>query len=131
MTTNFENVAAKADEISSKYGTRDPLSIMGKESCVLVLTFEEMSSRTNVERQSILDMIGSGNQDAMSTVFIDEGKLRYIVAYNKKLPEDVIKKALARELGHIVLKHDGSRPESIRNEEARYFAECLMKGCNG
>lgn len=131
MTTNFENVIARADDILSKYGTNDPLEILNKAPSVLVVSFEEMSSMANVKRQEVLDMIGAENQDAMSTVFIDDGNLRYIVAYNRKLSENTIRYALARELGHIALGHDGSRPESVRNEEAKYFADCLLKGCNG
>ena len=34
--------------------------------------------------------------------------------------------SLARELGHIILCHDGSLPEDVRNEEAKAFANHLL-----
>lgn len=104
----------------------DPLPILKLTPGVLVLTFEEMSSRTNVERETILNMVGCENQDAITTVFIEEGELRYIVAYNRLLSSRIVDRALARELGHIVLGHDGSKPEEIRNEEAKCFAHHLL-----
>ena len=38
----------------------------------------------------------------------------------------MLQRALARELGHIVLGHDGSRPEDVRTEEALVFARHLL-----
>ena len=35
-------------------------------------------------------------------------------------------RALARELGNVVLEHDGTLPEEIRNEEARAFAHHFL-----
>ena len=47
--------------------------------------------------------------------------------YNQELPCRMIRHAVARELGHIVMEHDGSRPEDVRMEEANYFAEQFLK----
>ena len=38
----------------------------------------------------------------------------------------MVQRALARELGHIVLGHDGSRPEEVRTAEALCFAQHLL-----
>jgi Zn-dependent peptidase ImmA (M78 family) len=43
------------------------------------------------------------------------------------MPFDIVRKALARELGHIVLGHDGTRPEDVRNQEAECFAKVLLE----
>ena len=54
------------------------------------------------------------------------GKTLYFIAYNQRFPFFLIQRGLARELGHIVLGHDGTRPEEIRMEEARVFAYHLL-----
>ena len=71
-------------------------------------------------------MLGCKNQDAVTTVFVNEGELQYVVAYNRILSSKIIDRALARELGHIILGHDGSKPEDVRNEEAKCFAHHLL-----
>ena len=130
MTPDYQTAAIKATETLIRYniGTApvDPLPILKKVPGVIVLSFEEMSQKINVDRKKILDTIGCDNQDAVTTVFIDEGNLKYVVAYNRILSTGFIGRALARELGHILLGHDGSRPEEIRNEEAKCFAHHLL-----
>ena len=85
-----------------------------------------MSKKTNIDRKQILDTFGCSNQDAVTTVFVDGDELKYVVAYNRMLSTGIIGRALARELGHILLGHDGSRPEEVRNEEAKCFAHHLL-----
>ena len=130
MTPDYERAAIKATETLIRYGIGtapiDPLPILKRTPGVLVLSFEEMSSRTNVERETILSMVGCENQDAITTVFIEGGELHYIVAYNRMLSSRIVDRALARELGHIILGHDGSKPEDVRNEEAKCFAHHLL-----
>lgn len=130
MTLDFQKAATLATEILIRdhVGTApvDPMPILKRMPGVLVMSFEEMSSRTNVERREILDTLGCRNQDAVTTVFLDEGQLRYIVTYNRMLPAGIINRALARELGHIAMGHDGTRPGYIRNEEAKCFAHHLL-----
>ena len=46
--------------------------------------------------------------------------------YNQQLPLVLIQRSLSRELGHIILGHDGTLPEDVRNEEARAFANHLL-----
>ena len=130
MTPDYERAAIKATEtlIQYKIGTApvDPLPILKKTPGVLVFTFKEMSDRTNIDRKDILNHLGCENQDAVTTVFLANGEQKYVVTYNQMLSTGIISRALARELGHIVLGHDGSRPEEARNEEAKCFAHHLL-----
>lgn len=130
MKPDFERAASAAIQILIKYniGTApvDPLPILKNMDGVFVMTFEEASSKTNMNRQELLNMYGCQNQDAVTSVYIIGDKLHYFVTYNRLLPSRIIDMALARELGHIVLGHDGSRPEDIRQEEAKCFAHHLM-----
>ena len=130
MKPDYEKAAVKATEtlILYKIGTApvDPLPILKRTPGVLVLSFEEMSQQTNIDRREILDTLGCKNQDAITSVFIDGDQLRYVVGYNRLLSAGMINRALARELGHIILRHDGSRPEEVRNEESKAFAHHLL-----
>jgi Zn-dependent peptidase ImmA (M78 family) len=130
MTPDYERAAIKATETLIKYniGTApiDPLPILKKTPGVLVFTFKEMSDKTSIDRKEILDQLGCKNQDAITTVFLECNKPRYVVTYNQMLSSGIINRALARELGHIILGHDGSRPEDVRNEEAKCFAHHLL-----
>lgn len=130
MTPDFQTAAVKAAETLFNYGISaapvSPLPILKKIPGVLVTTFDDLSKRANVERNSVLDMFGCDNQDAVTTVYVDDSKPLYVVAYNKMLSSVIVDRALARELGHIILGHDGTKPESVRNEEAKCFAKHLL-----
>ena len=130
MTPDYQKAAIKATETIIQYniGTApiDPLPILKTTPGVLVMTFEEMSNMMNMKRQDVIDTFGCQNQDAVSTVFIDGDNHHYIVTYNRLLSSGMIDRALARELGHILMGHDGTRPETVRNEEAKCFAHHLL-----
>ena len=130
MTPDYENAAIKATETLIKFGINsapvDPLPILKKIPGVLVMSFEDMSKKAQLERKDVLDLFGCDNQDAVTTVFRNDGGLRYVVTYNRMLPSSIVDRALARELAHIILGHDGSKPEDVRNEEARCFAKHLL-----
>ena len=131
MIPNYQKAAAKAKEIYEKYGTNDPLTIIKRQPCVLVMSFAEMANAIGVNREALVTICGEDNHDAITTVqTCPRGNTRYLITYNQQLPDCQIKKALARELGHIALGHDGSRSEEVRNEEALCFAYhfiCLSK----
>ena len=94
------------------------------------MSFLEMASAIGVNRESLLNACGEDNQDAITTVQkCAKGNTRYLITYNQQLPDYQIRKALARELGHIVLGHDGSRPEEVRDDEALCFAYHFL--CQG
>lgn len=107
MTPNYKNAAIKAMETYSKYGS-DPLSILNQFPNVRVFPFSIDPSFDSC--------------DAFTCVRESDDSFQYIIMYNNALPSYIIKRALARELGHIVLKHDGNSPENIWMEEANCFA---------
>jgi len=130
MTPDYQKAAIKDTETLIKCGINtapvDPLCILKKIPGVLVMTFEEMSNKTNVGRKELLNMFGCENQDAVTTVYVKGDNLHYVVTYNKLLASRIVDRALARELGHIILGHDGTKPEDVRNEEAKCFAHHLL-----
>lgn len=128
MIPDYNRAAQKALEILIENNIREtpimPLPIIKKRPGVMVLSFTEMSSLTDIDRNSLVSMFGE-NQDA-ATIRLDNGPVQYVTAYNQRLPLYMLQRALARELGHIVLGHDGSRPYDIRNAEALSFAHHLL-----
>ena len=124
------SAAVKASEVLIQYGICtapvDPLPVLKNWPGVFVVSFTEMSEHLGIDRKDLVSICGDPNQDAVTSVHFDGDSVRYIVAYNQQLPFHIVKRALARELGHIALGHDGSRPEDVRNEEARCFAIHLL-----
>lgn len=138
MIPNYERAALLAAETLIKHRVSfapvAPLPILKSMPGVVVLPFSEMAEMIGIDRESAVSLFGSENQDAVTNLKIVDGDIRYIVTYNQMLPIALIQRALARELGHIVLHHDGSRPLDVRNQEALCFAQhflcprALMKG---
>lgn len=123
MIPDYQRAKQEAIRIYNKYGTNDPLAIIKKQPCVLIMSFMEMATAIGVNRESLVTICGEDNHDAITTVqTCPKGNTRYLITYNQQLADHQIKKALARELGHIVLGHDGSRSEEVRNDEALCFA---------
>lgn len=127
MAPNYETAAIKALEtlVEQKISTLpiDPLPIIKNTPGVLVMPFADLASNASIERNQLVPMFGQ-NQDAV-TFYIGMEKVKYVVAYNQYLPTD-IRRGLARELGHIKLGHDGTRPLDVRMEEAMCFARHLI-----
>ena len=130
MTPDYQRAAIKATETLIKYGIKtapvDPLPVIKQIPGVFVMTFAEASDKAHMDRKDLLDLYGCENLDAVTNVYISEDKKHYVVTYNRLLPSRIVDMALARELGHIVLEHDGTRPEDVRDEEARCFARHLL-----
>ena len=130
MIPDYQLAATKATETLIKFridsAPVSPLPILKKIPGVLVVSYQKMSDDMDQDRQCVIDMFGEKNQDAFTSVNLKDGKKLYIVTYNQKLSQVFVQRALARELGHIVLGHDGSRPEDVRNEEAKCFANHLL-----
>ena len=127
MTPNFERATSKAESIIRQHGIACPMTILKKTPGVLVTSYAETSESVGIDRDNLMTMFGDHDQDAFTTVKIENGKTVYLVMYNRQLTCQETRFALARELGHIVLGHDGTRPESVRNEEAICFANNLLK----
>ena len=130
MTPNFDRAATAAAEILIKYGIStapvDPIPIFKKADGFNVVTFTEMSHMVGVDRQDLISSFDASNHDAVSSVYLKNGKKHYLVAYNMRLPQYLVQRALAREMGHIVLGHDGTLPQDVRNAEALCFAHHLI-----
>ena len=128
MLPNYERSALLAMQtlIDNNINTTPiiPLPIFKRRKDVLVLSFTELSTLINIDRTSLVAMFGA-NQDA-STFYVNTEKVKYIVAYNQRLPFYMLQSGLSRELGHIILGHDGSRPEAVRSAEAYCFAHHLL-----
>ena len=114
MTPNYERAAIAAMNMLIKHNIStapvDPLPVFKRTPGVLVLSFTEMSRTIGVDRNNLLSAFDTENHDAVTSVHFEDGQLRYLVTYNQRLPFYLLQRALARELGHIVLGHDGSRP---------------------
>ena len=130
MTPNYERAASLAlITLNTNHITATPVSvlpILKNIPGVLVLSFEAVADELSMDRRCVMDLFGEKNQDAFTSVNLVDGKPQYLVTYNQRLSVNLVQRALARELGHIILGHDGSLPEDIRNEEARCFAHHLL-----
>ena len=130
MKPDYQAAAEKATEILIKHGIKaapiDPLPILKNMPGVLVVSFEEMSKDMGMDRKCVISMFGKECRDAFTSVNLIDGKKQYLVTYNAYLPFHIIQRSLARELGHIVLGHDGTKPEEVRLEEAKCFAHHLL-----
>lgn len=129
-TPDIQNAAIKAAETLVKYHITSapisPLPILKQIPGVLVVSFAEMAERMSTDRSAVISLFGDGNQDAVTSLKVNNGQIHYVVAYNQRLPFYMLQRALARELGHIVLGHDGTRPEDVRLAEAVTFARHLL-----
>ena len=121
MKPDFQKAEQKANELK-EHGADCPLQILKSLTNVTAASFADASSRYGIDREALISMFDIENRDAI-TMFRDG---RYLVIYNQELPCKVIRLAVARELGHIILGHDGSRPEDVRMEDANYFAKCFL-----
>ena len=130
MTPDYDRAATAAAEVLIKYGIStapvDPIPIFKKADNFNVVTFTEMSRMIGMSRQDLVSTFEAENHDAVSSVYLKNGEKHYLVAYNMRLPQYIVQRALAREMGHIVLGHDGSLPEDVRNAEALCFAHHLL-----
>lgn len=122
MKPDYQRAEQKAKELRES-GADCPLQILRSLQNVAATSFADASARYGIDRETLLSMFDSDNQDAI-TMFRNGS---YLVIYNQELPCRVIRNAVARELGHIVMEHDGSRPEDVRMEEANYFAKKFLE----
>ena len=122
MKPDYQRAEQKAKELKEA-GDDCPLQILKKLRNVAAVSFANASARYGISREELISMFDVENQDAI-TVYRDKS---YLVIYNQELPCKSIRYAVARELGHIVMEHDGSRPEEVRMEEAHYFAKKYLE----
>lgn len=105
----------------------NPLPILLNYPGVRVMPFTRMAIDAGIDRQELVPLFG--NQDA-ATFHLDMPGIdgvKYVVVYNMRLPFEIVWRAVARELGHIVLGHDGrARTVEARMAEASCFAHHLI-----
>ena len=135
MTPDYEKAAIAAMNILTGDPGRKPitktpidaLDILLNYPGVRVMTFSNMATETGKNREELVPLFGE-NQDAVTFRLEHSIKgVQYVVVYNMFLTVDVVMRALARELGHIVLGHDGqTRSADVRLAEAKCFAHHLL-----
>lgn len=125
--TNYTKAATLATETMIKYAITtapvSPLPILEKMDRVVVVSFADISESSGLKYREMIPIFGK-NLDAVTSISTEGGVTRYIVAYNSFLPFTMVQRALARELGHIVLGHKGYSDEN--NAEALCFAYHLL-----
>lgn len=130
MKPDLERAATAATETLIRFGVRTApvsvLPILEQMPGVLVVSFETMSRELEMDRRCVISAVCDKKQDAVTSVNIVDSKPQYIVAYNQLLSVNLAQRALARELAHIVLGHDGSTPDDVASEEAKTFAHHLV-----
>ena len=130
MTPDYDRAAIAATEMLIKHNINTapviPLPVFKRTPGCIVLSFTELSGRIGMDRNNLITMFDEENHDAVTSTHFEDGKIRYLVTYNQRLPLYLLQRALARELGHIVLGHDGSRPEEVRMAEAYTFAHHFL-----
>ena len=109
MTPDLNKAARAAADAYNSFSLLDPLRVLRSMPNVLLISFESSAGLLS-------------GQDSLTLVDRKGDHLHYIILYNASLPVYQLRRALARELGHVVLRHDGSSPEHIWSEEADCFA---------
>ena len=102
-----------------------PFHILKSLNNVQLIPFSEIASSFNMDRDELINSFGESRAAVTSMKKIN-GQKYYFVAYSQYMPTILIQRALARELGHIILGHDGSRPVEVRMAEAYCFAHHLL-----
>lgn len=129
MTPDFQTAAIRAAETLIRHKVTAapimPIPLLIATPGVKVLSFAEMAYTTGEDRESIIRSFNE-SQDAVTFTKRFNASLKYFVVYNQRLPFYILQRGLARELGHIVMQHDGSRPEEVREAEALCFALHLL-----
>lgn len=130
MNPDFDRAATKAMEILIKNQiTETPvlcLPLLVNYPHVRVMSFASMADNMEIDRADLVPRFGE-NQDAVTFRLSGMDDIDYVVVYNMKLPYEEVRRAMARELGHIVLGHDGqTRSPEVRMAEARCFAHHLL-----
>lgn len=131
MKPDYDRAAIKAMEMLIEHQITetpiDPMPILKNFPGVRIMSFAHMADDAGVERDDLIPLF-SKNQDAVTfRLGMNIEDVEYVVVYNMRLPHEIICRGLARELGHIVLGHDGvTRQQDVRLAEAMCFAHHLL-----
>lgn len=129
---DYDRAAVSAMQILIEKGITEtpirPFRFLEGIDHLRIVPFTRMAADAGIERSDLVPMFGA-NQDAATfgLVMPRMEDVDYVLFYNMRLPEEIINRAIARELGHIVLGHNGIlRPGSVRHSEAMCFAHHLI-----
>ena len=127
MKPDYDKAATAAAKTLVKYNVRSaplsPLRILEQMENVIVISFSEMCNIAGVDRSELMPMFGK-NRDAVTSIHVEHGQKTYVVAYNRLLPFNMVQRALAREMAHIVLRHEGE--SEGEKEEALCYQHHLL-----
>ena len=105
----------------------NPLPILLNYPGVRVMPYTKMASDAGIDRMELVPIFGNQDAATFHLNLPDLDDVKYVVIYNMRLPFEIVWRAVARELGHIVLGHDGvTRPMDVRMAEAMCFAHHLI-----
>ena len=94
---------------------------------VRVIPYTSAALQTGMERHELIPLFGNAEAALFKMDMPELSDVDYVVFYNMLLPDEVVRRGVARELGHIVLGHDGStRSKEARMAEALCFAHHLL-----
>lgn len=131
MVPDFDRAATAAMQILVDNQITDtpiiPLPLLMKQEGVRVMSFARMANEAALERDELIPMFVSNQDAATFNLGVEIDDVKYVVVYNARLPFEIIWRGLARELGHIVLGHNGQlRTKEVRQAEAMCFAHHLL-----
>ena len=128
---DYETAAVKALEVLIDRKIKDTpvfaLPILKNYPGVRIMSFAEIASMEQIDRNDLISMFGR-NQD-VATFHLKEqiDDVKYVVIYNMQMTYETVRRAAARELGHIVLCHNGQeRTADVRIAEAMAFCFHLI-----
>lgn len=105
----------------------NPLPILLNYPHVRVIPYTRMADEAGIARKDLIPLFSNKDASTFHLSLPGMEDVSYVVVYNMRLPFEIIWRAVARELGHIVLEHDGlSRTKEARALEAAVFAHHLI-----
>lgn len=131
MKPDYERAAVAAMQMLIDHQITEtpvvPLPMLKNYPGVRVMSFTHMADEAGMERADLVPLFGPRQDAATFRLIMGINDLEYVVVYNQRLPYEMIWRGVARELGHIVLGHDGvTRPDDVRLAEAMCFAHHLL-----
>ena len=101
----------------------NPLPILLNYPGVRVLPYTNIANEAGIDRKDLVPIFGNADAATFHLDMPGMDDVKYVVVYNMRLPFEIIWRAIARELGHIVLGHDGvTRSMDARMKEAVCFS---------
>lgn len=131
MTPDYDRAAIAAMQLLIDHQITEtpisPLPMLKNYPGCRVMSFTHMADEAHIERGDLVPLFGPRQDAATFRLTMGLENVEYVVVYNMRLPFEMICRGVARELGHIVLGHDGvTRPDEVRLAEAMCFAHHLL-----